>query len=247
MSRGTALIGIASLTLVVILIRFAHDWLRVPEVSFDVVDRTDPSSSNSAEERATPDPAPLADPSPTHAPSASRVESQSGVIIILDRAYDADSSLAQSAGSLQEALLEALLPRFRESHQVVAEEQEVLTCGPSVRRSLKGGALDGRDPKLMGRSEQREFSVSLVIEWKTERELFDAFGGRVTSDEYGRLTAVGARTSYLREQHAKGAFAINDAELAAQFWSALEASSTSKDSDVTAIDFSTPWWSRNRR
>lgn len=247
MTRRSALLAIASLTLVVGVTRLAVNWLQSPVIRTGSVTRSESANSAAVDDPAPPDPAPVNRPAPSQAPEASRVESTSRAVVILDRAYGADSTVAQSAEALQRAVLDALLPLFREKNRVIAEEQEVVACGPSVKRILKGVALDGRDPERMGRSEQRAFNVSLVLEWKTERALFDAFGGPVTSDEFGRLTAVGARASYLKEQHAAGAFKINDPELAARFWSAVDASATAKDPAVTEVDFSTPWWSRRRR
>jgi len=90
---------------------------------------------------------------------------------------------------------------------------------------------------------QRELAVESIRAWKTNRELFKQYGGRVIFQQAGP-EPLDAYRDFLKEQEKKGAFRINDAAAEKQFWKYFtdDKSHVFLDNAEGKKAFDNPWW-----
>jgi hypothetical protein len=81
---------------------------------------------------------------------------------------------------------------------------------------------------------------SVVLSWKTDRELYKKYGGAVVFQQMNPQEPVGAYAAYLRECEARGEFVIADEALHEEFWAYFDGPyrMVVPPEDV---DFSKPW------
>lgn len=86
---------------------------------------------------------------------------------------------------------------------------------------------------------------SVVLSWKTDRELYKRYGGAVVFQQMNPQEPVGAYAAYLRECEARGEFVIADEALHEEFWAYFDGPyhMVVPPEDV---DFSKPWMLKMR-
>ncbi len=158
------------------------------------------------------------------------------------------------ADEVQQTILDALLSRYREEQGIEVTEEEVGLLVDDLRRGMADDpnltAFDDLAPEEQAQADtmQREMARSLIAHWKTNRALYEEYGGRVIGQQMGP-EPLDAYRQFLEEQQAAGSFAINDPEVEASFWRYFRTDSMHSflDDDAAARAFDTPPWEQRER
>lgn len=119
---------------------------------------------------------------------------------------------------------------------LTAAEREKLEQEKGLLESVRS-ALDSTTPER-----ERLLSEPWVGSWKFYRALYRTYGGRVIFQQAGP-EPLDAMTKVLREQEARGTFAIHDAGMHRKFWAYFTTMGHTFMSDGAEF-METPWWLR---
>lgn len=129
-------------------------------------------------------------------------------------------------------IVESLLANFAQDKQMNAEFQRKSTA-----------------EEIQQHQEQmKQHKLQAAIDWiqpcKVQQSLYQTYGGRVTMDAFGPI-ATDACQAFLKNEKAKGSFAIFDPKLEKEFWakSATKLHGRAVADKQTADKYmSQPWW-----
>lgn len=152
----------------------------------------------------------------------------------------------------------SLRKRFVEHHQLTATEEEidqylqVITSGPDSILLEPGINLSKEDAENIKTAskivkefaktqEGREHAKDAIVRWKTDKKLYEQYGGDVIFQQANPLEPVGAYKAFFEEMEKAKVFEIYGDEGRQRFWSDFEwKNSIVYEKDE--IDFSRPWW-----
>jgi hypothetical protein len=178
---------------------------------------------------------PIADPSADQ-PTASRV------IAVLDGRRITEGDVRTN--SLSALIIDSLFDRYRSQHGIEATQSEVDSCFRTIFRADLDPAAD-LDIQA-GDEEAVEYATNLVLNWKTDRQMYADYGGVVIFQQMNPTEPVGAYLAFLREQGSAGTFLIYDEEQAREFWDYFVSDPGPWRVSPEDVDFSRPWWDRVR-
>ena len=152
---------------------------------------------------------------------------------------------------VQQAILDRLFANYRKEQGIEATDAEVSALVDTIERGVAADPALTADEDLTPeeRNEagamRRDMARSMVLHWKTNRALYEQYGGRVIGQQFGP-EPLDAYRKFLEQQQAAGAFAINDPDLRAAFWRYFvdDAIHDFVDPDAAAEAFTTPPWDR---
>lgn len=107
-------------------------------------------------------------------------------------------------------------------------------------RDMKG-QMKGMEEQM--RPMKRQMAQQFVKSWKTNKALYEKYGGRVIFQQAG-VEPFDAYRDFLKEQEKNGAFQIIDKQYEAPFWRYFtnDAMHTFYSKDDGAKFINTPWW-----
>ena len=146
------------------------------------------------------------------------------MIPLFDR-YAAENGLQVEAGDLDAYLAKLNSDRSAEYQQEIADLSAEEAAELAAMRNEMGNAL--------------------IRQWKINRSLYQAYGGRLAYQQFG-AEPLDAYRSYLKEREAAGDFNIQAPDMAEAFWALFTDESRNdfipKGSDDEAKAFATPPW-----
>jgi hypothetical protein len=101
------------------------------------------------------------------------------------------------------------------------------------------------EPKIsakMKKEVDREVAEHIVGQWKTNKALYEEYGGIVMFQQLNPMEPLGAMRKLLEIHQAKGDFEIYDEELKQRFWKYYLQPVQWKIMKPNDVDYSEPWW-----
>ncbi len=105
---------------------------------------------------------------------------------------------------------------------LTAEDAEVDAWVEHMQQGLVAAGLDAAadltpQEAAQAAAMQRGMGAALIRQWKINKSLYEAYGGRIVYQQLGPEPLDAYRT-YLEERESAGDFSINDPDLAKGFW-----------------------------
>jgi hypothetical protein len=139
------------------------------------------------------------------------------------------------------------MAQFTKTHNVKPTEQEL----EDFIRVMNNVPLPDRydrqfdEPKIpdkMKREGERMAAEHIVTQWKTNKALYEEYGGIVMFQQLNPMEPLGAMRTLLESHQAKGDFEIYDEELKQRFWKYYLQPTQWKIMKPSDVDYSEPWW-----
>ncbi len=126
------------------------------------------------------------------------------------------------AGEMQDTILTRLFDRYAAEHDLVAEPAEIDAYVENMKRGMAAEGLTAADdlsPEEAAELEamRRAMGAALIRQWKINRSLYQAYGGRIIYQQLGP-EPLDAYRRYLEERQEAGDFSIEAPTMAASFW-----------------------------
>lgn len=123
---------------------------------------------------------------------------------------------------MQEAILSRLFDQYATQHGIVATEDEISISIENMKRGLGEEGLTDEDDLTQEEAEQiaamrREMTQSIIRQWKTNRQLYSEYGGRVIYQQLGP-EPLDAYRRFIEERQRAGAFTIVEESYKTPFW-----------------------------
>lgn len=153
---------------------------------------------------------------------------------------------------LEELINPPLYERFAQENGITATEEEIrgfLKFFSRFHMDSEGEVteVEPRDPDMKEIDDQRrEMAKYTVLEWKTDRKLYEMYGGDVIFQQANPLEPVGAYRKFLEGEERAGRFKILDPVLAQSYW-AYYRQENRIVYDPSEVDYSVPWWANARK
>jgi len=130
---------------------------------------------------------------------------------------------AADVEELQSLVVTRVFDRYASAQHIEVEDSEVLTFLDNMRRGMDDQGLIAEDdltPEelLQAEAMRREMAYAVIRQWKINRALYKAYGGRIIYQQLGP-EPLDAYRRYFKERLAAGDFTIDDPVMAEQFWS----------------------------
>lgn len=134
-----------------------------------------------------------------------------------------------------------------EKTQLEAEHETLMSILDSYAEQEKFGREHwGENYEAQSRKSEERIARQMISSWKTNRSLFDKYGGRVIFQQAGP-EPVDAYRRFLEEHREDGDFEIMDPTLREAFWKYFvnDRMHTFYDLEEGASWMQTPWWMRD--
>lgn len=123
---------------------------------------------------------------------------------------------------VQDAILTRLFDDYAAKHRLAAEPAEVDALVENTKRGMAESGLTAADdltPEEAAEFEvmQRQMGTALIRQWKINKSLYEAYGGRLIYQQLGP-EPLDAYRQYLQERQAAGDFSIAAPAVAEHFW-----------------------------
>jgi len=133
--------------------------------------------------------------------------------------------------NLTNQVIDAVLADYAQQQNIAIDSK--LT--DSFKRTFAGTLTDKSAQEITQIAEKN------VLQWQTEKAMFDTFGGRVVFQQTNPLTPIDAYKALLIRYKEKGSFIILDPDAKARFWETFEPPFRFEVAPEN-VDFSQPWW-----
>jgi heat shock protein HslJ len=158
------------------------------------------------------------------------------------------------AAEMQDAILTRLFDRYAADNDLTAKPAEIDAFVETTKRGMAESGLTAADeltPEEAAELDRmrRAMGASLIRQWKINRSLYEAYGGRIIYQQLGP-EPLDAYREYLEERRDAGDFSINEPAMAASFWRYFTDESIhdfmEPGGEDAARAFKTPPWEGNR-
>jgi hypothetical protein len=136
-----------------------------------------------------------------------------------------DDRCRELAGRVMKPLIES----YRKQRAIHADEGEIEACLSAWKKMIPA---DNMPPSM---------AEEMIVRWKTDRSLYQQYGGAVIFQQANPYEPVGAYRAFLQERESAGDFEIYDPEYARCFW-LLFPDKPAFSYSRQEVDFSVPWW-----
>lgn len=161
-----------------------------------------------------------------------------------------DEVHANDASEMQAVIVTRLLDRYAADNGIEVEEAELDAYIDQMRRGMAAEGLTAEDQltpdeRLEVDAMRREMGRALIRQWKINKSLYEAYGGRLIYQQFGP-EPLDAYREYFEERQEAGDFSIDEPAMAESFW--LYFTDDSKhdfmdpDGDDAKRAFAAPFW-----
>jgi hypothetical protein len=155
------------------------------------------------------------------------------------------SADANSGRSVPDPLIQfiwrALRNRYMEQHKITATAEEVEKYVQALEGDMSDVAELSKAEKTALKTQMRQLAARMIKQWKTDKMLYEQYGGAVEFRQLNPLEPVGAYRAFLQEMERAKVFEIFDEEDRKRFWNHFEVDE-SRILPPRDVDFGTPWW-----
>lgn len=144
------------------------------------------------------------------------------------------TTAAERCRQLALRLAGPLFEAYRRAHNITADEPEIAECQAAFARPAAKAPFPA------------EFAREMIIQYKIDRSLYEAYGGEVIFQLANPFQPVGAYRAFLRDQERLARYEIIDIDYRECFWQQFS-TPNSYVVPESEIDFSQPWWQRMKR
>jgi heat shock protein HslJ len=125
-------------------------------------------------------------------------------------------------GEMQQIILSRLFDRYAAKQGIEVTDAEIGTYVENLKRGMEAEGLTAVDDLTPEEAAQvdamrREMARSIIRQWKINRELYRAYGGRVIYQQLGP-EPLDAYRQFLKERQEAGAFTIHQKTFEDAFW-----------------------------
>lgn len=122
----------------------------------------------------------------------------------------------------QSAILEQIFDRYAAEKGIVTTPEEIEAFVETMRKGMASEGLTAEkdlneEEAAQVKAMRSNLAKSIIRQWKINKSLHDAYGGRIIYQQFGPEPLDAYRT-YLRDLETAGNLLIRDEEVAAQFW-----------------------------
>jgi hypothetical protein len=120
--------------------------------------------------------------------------------------------------AVRSIILTALLKNFTKQNNIVISDEEMAKAKEFFNTSMKDAMQDMDEEFLTGFEMPEFFIKEQIVRWKTNKALYDKYGGRVRFQQMGP-EPLDAYKAFLKENEKNKSFIIHDEALKEAFWS----------------------------
>lgn len=129
---------------------------------------------------------------------------------------------AAEVSELQQAILAQLMDQYAAEQGIVIEEAEIEAYLDKMSSGMAAEGLTGEEELAPDEAAQvevmrRQMGEALIRQWKINKSLYQAYGGRLIYQQLGP-EPLDAYRQYLEERQEAGDFAIESFEMKQAFW-----------------------------
>jgi len=129
---------------------------------------------------------------------------------------------AGSAVEMQAAIVTRLLDRYAAENGIEVKASELEAFVDHMRRGMAAEGLTAEDDltpdeRLEVDAMRRQMGQALIRQWKINKSLYEAYGGRIIYQQFGP-EPLDAYREYFEERQKAGDFAIAEPAMAEAFW-----------------------------